>query len=100
MELIKDIKGSSKLVAYALGGIGGLIIAGYTSSYLNNNYYELLGGIGLLSVPIFILKGEGIEINALRLAFAVSGLVFIVRGALGFVPAIRNKVDQYTLNIL
>ncbi len=98
MEIMS--KENERLVEYGLGGIVGLIGAGYLAPYLNNNIYELVGGLAVLIAPLVLIKGTEGWKGPLKLATSVAGLVFTIRGVLGFVPAVRAEVDKYTLNIL
>jgi len=91
---------NKRIAEYALGGIVGLIGAGYLAPYLSSNIYELIGGIVILGGTFYLVKGtEGYK-GPLKLALGILGLIFTIRGALGFVPSIRAEVDKYTMSIL
>lgn len=89
-----------RIAEYGLGGIVGLIAAGYLAPYLNSNIYELIGGLVILGGTFVLIKGtEGYK-GPLKLALSVAGLVFVIRGLLGFVPSLATSVANYTMNIL
>jgi hypothetical protein len=91
---------NKRIAEYALGGIVGLISAGYLAPYLSSNIYELLGGVAILFGTFYLVKGTNGYKGPLKLALGILGLIFIIRGALGFVPSVRAEVDKYTMNIL
>ena len=91
---------NKRIAEYALGGIVGLIGAGYLAPYLNSNIYELLGGIGVLGGTFYFVHGTEGWKGPIKLALGLVGLLFTIRGLLGFVPSVKAEVDKYTMNIL
>jgi hypothetical protein len=98
MELLSEE--NKRLVEYGLGGIVGLIGAGYLAPYLNSNVYELVGGLVVLGGTLYFINGTAGWKGPVKLLGSVLGLIFVVRGILGFVPSVASQVSQYTLNIL
>jgi len=91
---------NKRIAEYALGGIVGLIGAGYLAPYLNSNIYELLGGIVVLGGTFYFVHGTEGWKGPIKLALGLVGLLFTIRGLLGFVPSVKAEVDKYTMNIL
>ncbi len=91
---------NKRLIEYGVGGIVGLIAVGYIAPYLNSNIYELVGGVAILGGTLYFVKGTEGWKGPIKLLGVVAGVLFTIRGILGFVPNVRSMVDQYTMNIL
>lgn len=89
-----------RIAQYGVGGVVGLIGASYLSTYLKNNVYELIGGAALIGGSFVLIKGTDGFKGPLKLALSVAGLIFLIRGLLGFVPEVSTVVAQYTMNVL